>query len=121
MSSHTCDNCLLSCIDYRLQGYINNWTKTNLEEGSWDRISFAGGVKNLDIILSQIDLSKKLHQIKRVILINHEDCGAYGEEGTPQNHAEDLKDAKSALQKLYPDLAIDLYFLHLDGEFEVIS
>lgn len=77
----------------------------------------------MDTILGQIDIAKRLHHIKKVILINHEDCGAYGDPpaGGPEKHAEDLKNAAAALKQRYLDLAVETYYLHLDGAFEQIS
>lgn len=43
--------------------------------------------------MSQIDISVKLHSIKKVVLTNHEDCGAYGAEGTEEKHRQDLLSA----------------------------
>ena len=80
----------------------------------------AGGMNNLEIILGQIDISVKLHHIQKVVLINHEDCGAYGEAGTSQKHSEDLKTAKAKIKAIYPDLEVETYYLHLDGTFEQI-
>lgn len=112
---------VITCIDFRLQDAINNWISENFPPRTFDRVAFAGGVKNLDIILGQIDIAVRLHHIWKVILINHEDCGAYGETGTSEKHAQDLKIAKKKIKELYPDLKIDLFYLHLDGTFESVA
>lgn len=121
MANHGCDGLVVTCIDFRLQQYINKWIDENFQPFSFDRVAFAGGVKNLEIILEQIGISKKLHNIKKVCLINHEDCGAYAVEGTPEKHAADLKNAATKIKTQFPDLEIDLYYLHLDGKFEEIK
>ena len=117
MNHHSCEALVVTCMDFRLQDFINNWISKNIPPRSHDRIAFAGGVKNLETILWQVEISKRLHDIKKVILINHEDCGAYGEAGTPQKHAEDLKTAKAAILEKYPDLEVETYYFHLDGIF----
>ncbi len=120
MSDHSCEAVVVTCIDFRFQDYINTWIAENFSPKSHDRVAFAGGVKNLDTILAQIEISHRLHQIKKAVLVNHEDCGAYGAAGTPEKHAEDLKTAADKLQETYPDLEIETYYLHLDGTFEKI-
>lgn len=120
MSKHTCHALVITCIDFRFQDFINDWISKNIPPKSHDRVAFAGATKNLEIILGQIEISKKLHDVKRVILINHEDCGAYGEAGTPEKHAEDLKNAAEQVQEKLPDIEVETYYLHLDGTFEKV-
>lgn len=120
MSNHNCDSLITTCIDFRFQEFINKWISSNFQPRSFDRVAFAGGVKSLDTIMSQIDISYKLHHIKKVVLINHEDCGAYGEAGTAEKHAQDLKNAAAKIKDQYPNLEIETYYLRLTGEFEKI-
>ena len=65
-------------MDYRLQKYLNDWLDQNPGTGSYDRVGIAGGVLDISSVLKQIELAVRLHKIRKVILINHEDCGAYG-------------------------------------------
>jgi hypothetical protein len=118
--AHTCDAAVITCIDFRFQDYINDWASKNIPPKSHDRVAFAGGVKNLDTILEQIGISKKLHDIKKLYLINHEDCGAYALEGTPKRHAQDLKKAANQVKAQFPDVEVRTFYLHLDGVFEEI-
>ncbi len=117
--SHQAEAFVSTCIDFRFQKHINNWIAENIT--SHDRVAVAGGVKNLEFVLGQIEISERLHDIKKIILTNHEDCGAYGETGTPEKHAQDLKQAKSRVKELYPNLDIQTYYIHLNGTFEKIS
>lgn len=121
MNTHSCEAVVVTCIDYRLQKAIDNWISENFAPKTFDRVAFTGGVKNLDTILGQVDIAKRLHHIKKVILINHEGCGAYGEAGTAEKHSEDLKNAAGKIKEQYPDLKIQTYYLHLDGTFKPIS
>ena len=84
-------------------------------------MGFAGPTKDLETIKKQLDISVRLHYIKQVVLIHHEDCGAYGVESTEERHAADLKKAEQTINALYPDLKVDLFYLHLNGEFEEIK
>lgn len=119
MNNHT-EGILITCIDFRFQKIINNWISKNIRPKIFDRVSLAGTVKNLEAILDQIDIAVRLHHIKKVVLINHEDCGAYGAESTPEKHAQDLKNAASQIKEKYPDLEVETFYLHLDGTFEPI-
>lgn len=121
MENHQAWAIVVTCIDFRLQEAINKWIAENFQAGTFDRVALAGGVKNLDTILSQIDIALRLHHIKKVMLINHQDCGAYGQASTPQKHAADLQVAKKKVNELYPNLEVETYYLHLDGSFELIS
>ena len=121
MSTHICDDFIVACIDFRFQKYIKNWLKKNLQNKTYDYVGFAGSTKNLDIIMGQLDISVRLHHVKEVILIHHEECGAYGAESTHDRHAADLKKAKEKINSLFPTLAINLFYLHLDGNFEEVK
>lgn len=127
MDSHKAERIVITCIDFRLQEHINNWIARNFQPKTFDRVALAGGVRNLNAILEQIDIAVRLHHIKKVVLINHQDCGAYGQENFPDSkfehnkHALDLKNAKEKINERFTELGIDTYFLHLDGHFEPIS
>jgi len=121
MSTHTCDAFVVACIDFRFQKYIKKWLEENFQDKTYDYVGFAGSTKNLDIIMNQLDISVRLHHIKEVVLIHHEECGAYGAESTHDRHAADLNKAKKTILKKYPTLSVELFYLHLDGEFEVIK
>ena len=119
--AHTCDAVVVTCIDFRFQEKLEAWIHENVCSGKYDRVSWAGGVKNWEQVAVQIELSKKLHGIHKAILINHEDCGAYGAAGTLEKHTQDLHAAKAAVLAQFPDLSVDLYFAKLDGNIEKIT
>ncbi len=116
--AHGCDGFIATCIDFRFQEFIENWAHENFGSKNYDRVTWAGGVQDLDGVLNQLVISDKLHHIKKAVLVNHEDCGAYGEAGTAEKHAEDLKNAATRVKDQFPHLEVETYFLHLDGTFE---
>lgn len=85
-----------------------------------DTVAVAGAAKNLlysapeserNFILKQIGISKNLHNIKKVILINHTDCGAYGgagvfssREAEETTHIRDMEEAERLIRSQYPEL-----------------
>lgn len=117
---YNCEALIVTCIDYRFQHYIHEYLHKNFDPKTYDRVALAGAVQDFEYIMKQVDVSVRLHDIKRVVLINHENCGAYGEEGTIEKHSQDLKSAKEKILSKYPDLDVELYFLKLDGTFEKI-
>lgn len=118
---HTCDAVVVTCIDFRFQKYIRKWTDEHLKGKTFDLVGFAGSTKDLQTIIGQIDISVRLHHVKRVVLIHHENCGAYGSESTKEKHSLELVKAETAIGKKYPKLKINLYYLKLDGKFEKID
>jgi carbonic anhydrase len=121
MGAHSCDAMVVCCIDFRFQKFIRAWTDKNLADKTFDLVGFAGGTKELETVMKQIDIAVRLHSIKEIVLIHHEECGAYGVESTPERHAADLKKAKEAILSVYPSLQVDPYYLMLDGTFQPIQ
>lgn len=121
MSINTCDAFVVSCIDFRFQKYLRKWLEENMADKTYDYVGFAGATKDLETIKKQLDISVRLHHVKQVVLIHHEDCGAYGVESNHDRHAADLKKAKKTILEKYPNLKVDLFYLHIDGEFEEIN
>ena len=121
MIKNVTDAVVVHCIDFRFQKYIDPWLQKHFGHDNYNRVSLAGGVFDIETILKQVEISDKLHKIKKVILINHEDCGAYGDAGNYDRHKSDLDEAKRKIGALFPDLDVETYYLHLDGEFELMT
>ena len=84
-------------------------------------ISLAGGVHDYEMVLKYVQLAVQIHTIDTVCLINHEDCRAYGREGTYKRHRHDLSDTCEKLYALFPQLKVEAFYLHLDGTFEAVE
>lgn len=108
-------------MDYRLQKYLHPWLMSRFGPDNFDVISLPGGVHDYGTVVKYVQLAVQLHSINEVVLINHEDCRAYGRDGTYQRHVADLRDAKGKLEALFPHLTVETFYLHLDGTFELIS
>lgn len=120
MVRHICDALVITCIDFRFRKYIRAWLEKNFTTSDYDMVAIAGSSKDLRTVAKQLDISVHLHYINRVIIIHHEDCGAYGKKSTKTNHVKDMKKTKVVVNSLYPEISVDLYYLHLDGKFEKI-
>ena len=115
---HICKATVLHCIDFRIQRFLNEYLEERFA-GSYDRISVAGGVRNVP--LDQFEVSIRLHQPKTIVLIQHEDCGAYGGseklgEGEQEFQERQLEIAATVIQKEHPEAALQKYFVKLSRE-----
>jgi len=116
-----CDALVVHCMDYRLQKYLHPWIMSRFGADNFDIISLAGGVHDYEMVLKYVQLAVQVHSIKQVVLINHEDCRAYGRDGTYKRHKHDLMDAEQKIEVLFSDLDVETFYLHLNGTFELIS
>lgn len=129
--SHKCDALVINCMDFRLQKSLVNNLPAAANILSFDLVSQAGAVKPLlvpetrQVILDQVELSKQLHQIKKVILVNHTDCGAYGGSNAFSSFeeeirvlTEDLKRAADLVKEHQPSLEVVNYLAVLYSKDE---
>jgi carbonic anhydrase len=130
--SHTCQNLLVRCMDFRLEPAISKWLRDNSMVGDVDVISVAGACKEFAnvaadcvpaFLYSQVELSYRKHGVRRVILTQHEDCGAYGTQTAFESPAaekskltSDMKRTKEILRTKYPDLQVSMFWLKRAGE-----
>ena len=108
-------------MDYRLQKFLQPWITVRFGYDNFDIISLGGSVHDYEMVLKYLQLAVQAHTINTVCLINHEDCRAYGREGTYKRHRHDLLDTAAKIHALFPDLLVETFYLHLDGTFESIE
>ncbi len=116
-----CDALVVHCMDYRLQKFLQPWITVRFGYDNFDIISLAGSVHDYEMVLKYVQLAVQIHNIDTVCLINHEDCRAYGRDGTYKRHRHDLLETQKKLRVLFPQLKVETFFLHLDGTFEPIE
>jgi len=133
--SHMCQNLLIHCMDFRLQKDIKNWMEEKGILGDTDLVSVAGAGKELlsseyrDFLLKQIRLSKELHQMKKVILMSHTDCGAYGGRAPflgdlqkeEEKHLSDMNNMASMIKESFPDLEVKMVLLKMSDNGNIFS
>lgn len=112
---HQSDALAVTCIDYRFQKPL--WEFLNSFNLSYDRVSLAGAGKNQEQVLEQLEISVRLHSIKQVFLIHHEDCGAYAG-GGKEIQLPDMQQLKEKILQKYPYLMVELFFMRLDDIVE---
>lgn len=119
-SIHACEALAVHCIDFRIQRFLNEYLERRFP-GAYDRVALAGGVKEFP--LEQCGTSVRLHGPKTILLIQHEDCGAYGGSGAlgefPAELAfqkEELQKAERTVREHFPDIAVENFLIRLSGE-----
>jgi len=124
-----CQAVVAHCIDFRIQKTLHAWLDKHLPDG-YDLISLAGGIKRLledgenhNIELEEFLISAKLHHPKIAVLIQHEDCGAYGGsrafkgiDSEVDFQKKQLDKAEKLLKKNLPDISVRKLFVCLSGK-----
>ena len=132
---YQCDAAILWCFDNRFELGFRKFLKRVGVMNS-DPIKIAGGAKVLaspehesdrEFVLDQIRKSIRLHGTKRVILMLHSDCGAYGGlaagfhgdvAAEAAHHECELRRAAANLKTAIPDLEVQGYFVDFEGIWE---
>ncbi|MEX1662494.1 carbonic anhydrase [Thioclava sp. 15-R06ZXC-3] len=136
----TTDALLLSCMDYRLMDDIVRYMDGRGMTDKYDHVVLAGA--SLGAMTDQfsewgktfrdhLQVAIDLHQIKRVIIMDHRDCGAYktilGEDfgkdpaKETQVHTEYLTLLAAEITTLHPELQMETLLMNLDGSVEPIA
>jgi len=84
-----------------------------------DRVSIAGAVRDVEFLLKQIEISKRLHKIKEVCLLIHEDCGAYAQEGE-YRQKQDMDKVEKEIRSRWPKMKVKKYWMILSGGWKEI-
>ena len=130
---------LLSCIDFRFVELEHAFLARQLLTGAVDWVALAGASLALTgfphradarAFWDQLQLSRSLHHIRQVILLDHQDCAAYAAihpepfadpQAELELHAATLRRARQRILRRHPELAVQLYFARLDGEVVPIA
>src|SRR5574337_1127392 len=120
-----CDALVITCTDFRFTTATQEFINDRLGlKGNYDYISIPGSIRNLidsqtrDLVLNNFGVSSRLHHIKRVIILGHQDCttGYGGSKNFPEPAAEyetickDLKKARKLMHRKFPHLKVYLYY-----------
>ena len=132
---YQCDAAIIWCFDNRFELGFRKFLK-KIGVTNSDPIKIAGGAKCLaspeleterQFVLEQIRKSIRLHGTRRVILMLHSDCGAYGGldggfggDATAEraHHHEELRRAAENLASAIPGVEVSGYFVDFDGVWE---
>jgi carbonic anhydrase len=134
LTAHTAKAFVITCMDFRLiddavyfldsLGYNNNYDEIILAGASlgYNQTKYNSWKKTVD---DHINLAKKLHHIKDIIVIDHMDCGAYkiiyekpkmSRKEEIELHKSNFQTFKYLIKKSYPDLSVSTYLMDIDGK-----
>ena len=130
---------VLSCIDPRFQPIIYNYLKRKKLTGKYSSFTIAGSAIGITankfkkwhkVFWENFDTSIKLHKIKKLIVINHRDCGAakiingkkkFSKNNETKVHKNSFYKIKKIFKKKYPKLSIELKIISLNGKVETFK
>ena len=127
---------VLSCMDPRFQSIVYNFLKKKKLIGKYSSFTIAGASLGVTAtkfknwhktFWDNIETSIKLHKIKKLIVINHRDCGAakiinrkkiFSNDIETNIHRDSLQKIKKLFKKKYPRLSIELNIISLNKKVE---
>ena len=127
---------VLSCIDPRFQPVVYNYLKKKKLVGKYSSFTIAGSAVGVTAskfkrwhkaFWDNFDTSVKLHNIKKLIVINHRDCGAakiingkkeFSKVNETNVHKNSFKKIKKIFKRKYPKLRIELRLISLNSKVE---
>ena len=123
---------VLSCMDPRFQPIVNNYLKKRKLSGKYSAFTIAGSAIGVTAskfkkwhksFWDNIHISIKLHKIKKLIVINHQDCGAakmmnskkfFNDIIETKIHKKSFMLIKNKFKKKYPSLTIETILISLN-------
>ena len=127
---------ILSCIDPRFQPVVYNYLKKKKLVGKYSSFTIAGAAVGVTAskfkrwhkaFWDNFDTSVKLHNIRKLIVINHRDCGAakiinrkkdFTNLNETNVHKNSFQKIKKIFKRKYPKLRIELKLISLNSKVE---
>lgn len=112
---------IIQCIDLRFQKIIDKDVTKSTPYGQFDRIAWPGASKDIEALKGAASVSLRLHDPDELIIYEHEDCGAYGDDNSTNSHHQNAKKLSEELKKIKPSLKVDLKLATFNGIKELQS
>tara|TARA_B100000242_G_C42768176_1_gene357787 strand:+ start:41 stop:451 length:411 start_codon:yes stop_codon:yes gene_type:complete len=130
---------VLSCIDPRFQPIIYKYLKKKKLIGKYSSFTIAGSAVGVTAnkfkkwhktFWDNFDTSVRLHKIKKLVVINHRDCGAakiingkkvFSRINETLIHRNSFQKIKKTFKKKYPNLSIELKLISLNSKIETFN
>ena len=130
---------VLSCMDPRFQPIVFNFLKKKKLSGKYSSFTIAGSAIGVTAnkfkkwhktFWDNIDTSIKLHKIKKLIVINHRDCGAakiiigkkkFSKSNETRIHKHSFQKIEKIFKKKYPELKIELKLISLNKNRKILK
>ena len=125
---------VLSCMDPRFQNLVHNYLKKQKLSGKYSAFTIAGAAVGVThnkfkkwhkTFYDNLSTSIKLHQIEKLIVINHKDCGAakivngkkaFNITNEQKIHKESFSKLKKEIKKRFPNLKVELNLMSLKSK-----
>ena len=127
---------VLSCMDPRFQPKIFNYLKKRKLSGQYSAFTIAGAAVGVThskfkkwhrVFFENLSASIQLHKIDKLIVINHQDCGAakianskkeFNNKVETYIHKASFNKLKSSLRKKFPKLKIEFNVMALNNSIK---
>ena len=127
---------VLSCIDPRFQSIVFSYLKKRKLKGKYSSFTIAGSAIGVTApkfkkwhktFWDNLETSIKLHKIKKLIVINHRDCGAakiingkkkFDNFNETEIHKNSFTKIKKRFKNKYPNLKIETNLVSLNKNVE---
>lgn len=138
-AAHT-EALLLSCMDYRLTDDITRYMDWRGLHDDYDHVILAGAALGAQTrkhrawgktFWEHLDVALQLHHVRRVVLLDHRDCGAYkvflGEDLAKDAahetsvHTRYLRELRRQILAKHPGLTVEMGIMALDGSVEPVE
>lgn len=139
-ASGTAEAMLLSCMDFRLVDDLVKYMDSKGLTNEYDHIVLAGASAGAsaekfaawhETFWTHLKVAIDLHKIKKVMVIDHRDCGAYKIAFGPDHakdpalelsvHAAVLRPFAAKIKEKYASLEVETYLMALDGSVEDVA
>lgn len=127
----------ITCIDYRLVDDAVRFFDGRHLTNDYDQVSLAGASlaavsdkfpTSNAAFWDHIGIARQLHHIKKIIVVDHRDCGAFkvafGKDyksdtaGETLQHKAVMEQVKVKLARTHPELESEFWLMALDGKAE---
>jgi len=131
---------LLNCIDYRLTAATTRYMAKRQMDGKYDQFILAGAALGAETdkfpawgmtFWEHVQVAIDLHGIRKIIVMDHRDCGAYKAilgldlAAKPKEefeaHATQMRSLRADIATRHPKLAVELLLMALDGKVETVA
>lgn len=131
---------VLSCMDFRLVNEVGFLLNEHGLVNRYDQVILAGATLGVatdkypawaETFWSHLDIAIALHSVRRVIAIDHRDCGAYKlafgkdfgklPDEEIEIHTKVMTDFRELVRKKQPGVEVELLLMWLDGHVQPIG
>jgi carbonic anhydrase len=127
---------LLTCMDFRLIEDVSHIMDNLGYNTNYDHFILAGSSLGIvqekfphwgETFFDHLEISLNLHHFKKIVIIDHEDCGAYkkfypfaNKEEEYNNHRDCIQKAYDKITSIFHNFDFIAYFLDLNGNLSEI-